>query len=111
MKRSKMCSGQGFDSPHLHHKRFSPRVLMGDDHGFDRARSSRVDSGVGDDPKSSKTYRRKRQRLRTGRLSLLRVEARETELPWPALGGPFSPINDPLVLMANHNTWIMQLTR
>jgi len=48
-----------------------------------------VDSGVGDDPKSSKTYRRQRQRLRTGRLSLLRVEARETELPDPAPAGSF----------------------
>jgi hypothetical protein len=28
---------------------------MGDDHGFDRARSSQVDSGVGDDSKSSTT--------------------------------------------------------
>ena len=27
----------------------------GPDHGFDRAMSSQVDSGVGDDPKSSKT--------------------------------------------------------
>jgi len=62
---------------------------MGDDHGFDRARSSGVDSGVGDDPKSSKTYRRQRQRLRIGRLSLLRVEARETELPKPASAGFF----------------------
>lgn len=40
-----------------------------------------MDSGVGDDPKSSKTYKRQRRRLRNGRLSLLRVEARETELP------------------------------
>ena len=57
--------------------------------GLDRASSSQVDSGVGDDPKSSKTYRRKRQRLRNGRLSLLRVEARETELPKPAKAGFF----------------------
>ena len=40
-----------------------------------------MDSGVGDDPKSSTTYKRQRRRLRTGRLSLLRVEAQETELP------------------------------
>ena len=46
-----------------------------------------MDSGVGDDPKSSKTYRRQRQRLRIGRMSLLRVEAQETELPKPASAG------------------------
>jgi hypothetical protein len=27
----------------------------GPEHGFDRAKSSQVDSGVGDDPKSSKS--------------------------------------------------------
>ena len=32
--------------------------MMGLNMVFDRANSSRVDSGVGDDPKSSKTYRR-----------------------------------------------------
>jgi len=65
---------------------------MGDDHGFDRARSSGVDSGVGDDPKSSKTYKRQRRRLRNGRLSLLRVQARETELAGKAFGPFLFPI-------------------
>jgi hypothetical protein len=70
---------------------------MGDDHGFDRARSSQVDSGVGDDPKSSKTYRRQRQCLRNGRLSLLRVEARETELPEPCSGRVFYGISSIMI--------------
>ena len=63
---------------------------------FDRARSSDVDSGAMQKPlglglpgRRSKTFRRKRQRLRTGRLSLLRVEARETELPKARSGGLF----------------------
>ena len=30
--------------------------LGGDENGFDRAKSNRVDSRVGDDPKSSKSY-------------------------------------------------------
>ena len=36
--------------------------------GFDRAKSNRVDSTVGDDRKSSKNYRRKRRSIRNGRL-------------------------------------------
>jgi len=36
--------------------------------GFDRAKSNRVDSTVGDDRKSSKTSRRKRFYIRTCRL-------------------------------------------
>lgn len=68
MKQSKMCSGRGFDSRPVHHKPICRpchaqlgTVLQAEvglswaGSGFDRARSSRVDSGVGDDPKSSKT--------------------------------------------------------
>jgi hypothetical protein len=45
--------------------------------------------GLGLPGRRSKTYRRQRQCLRNGRLSLLRVEARETELPKPAPAGFF----------------------
>ena len=82
MKRSKMCSGRGFDSRQVHHEEIQmekytqrdwdrlvgigtvPKEYRYESHDdgpvldFDRARSSRVDSGVGDDPKSSKTYKR-----------------------------------------------------
>ena len=93
MKRSKMCSGQGFDSPQVHHKeiqmeKYTQRdwdrlvgigtvpeeyqyesLYDGPVLDFDRASSSQVDSGVGDDSKSSKSSRRKRLYIRTGRLS------------------------------------------
>jgi len=103
MKRSKMCSGPGFDSRQVHQKAYwtvnivkrtlgvgvASMLPNGPEHGFDRARSSQVDSGVGDDPKSSKLNNRKRRVISDGRLSLLRVEARETELPKPAPAGFF----------------------
>ena len=69
MKRSKMCSGPGFESRQVHQKAYwtvnivkrtlevgvASMLPNGPEHGFDRAKSSQVDSGVGDDPKSSKS--------------------------------------------------------
>jgi hypothetical protein len=70
MKRCEIGLGPGFESRQVHHKQLlrlgrigtdliTPYrlrlLLMGLNMVFDRARSSRVDSGVGDDPKSSKT--------------------------------------------------------
>lgn len=64
MKQKEKCSGRRFDPAHLHQKHIVSDLVWVDDlecafdggvHGFDRAKSNRVDSRVGDDPKSSKT--------------------------------------------------------
>ena len=73
MKLNERCSGQGFDSPHLHQNildsdvaarsrdnfkdsliNCTPVCFVGDVHGFDRAISKDMDNTVGDDRKSSK---------------------------------------------------------
>jgi hypothetical protein len=57
MKQRETGLGREFESPHLHRRVFEKVSCVGGVHGFDRAKSNRVDSTVGDDRKSSKTHK------------------------------------------------------